>query len=142
MSNQKRALEALEQLRLLGVGLVLDDFGTGYSSLTFLRGLPVDKIKIDKSFVEHMATSVSDSVIVRSLVDLAHNLGLQVIAEGVENETVARRLADLGCDAAQGFYLATPRTGTDVQRWIYERGVTQAGPNGQRPQLVALPHAV
>ena len=142
MSNQKRALEALEQLRLLGVGLVLDDFGTGYSSLTFLRGLPVDKIKIDKSFVENMATSVSDGVIVRSLVDLAHNLGLEVIAEGVENETVAKRLADIGCDAAQGFYLATPRTGAEVQRWIYERGVTQPGPNGQRPQLVALPSAV
>ena len=118
MSNPKRAMDALDDLRGLGVGLVLDDFGTGYSSLTYLRALPVDKIKIDKSFVEHMATSLSDGVIVRSLIDLAHNLGLRVVAEGVENEVVWRELTQLGCDSAQGFYLSTPRPGLELTRWM------------------------
>jgi diguanylate cyclase (GGDEF)-like protein len=137
MSNPKRAMEALEQLRLLGTGLVLDDFGTGYSSLTFLRGLPVDKIKVDRSFVEHMATSRSDGVIVASLIDLAHNLGLSVIAEGVEDERTARELAQLGCDAAQGFYLSKPRTAPEITRWIGEWRR-----DGRDGQLVALPQAV
>jgi EAL domain-containing protein (putative c-di-GMP-specific phosphodiesterase class I) len=136
MSNPTRAMDALEQLRLLGVGLVLDDFGTGYSSLTFLRGLPVDKIKIDRSFVENMATSKSDGVIVASLIDLAHNLGLQVIAEGVENEATARELARLGCDAAQGFHLSMPRTGLDLTRWITEQQRV-----GRSRHLVVVPIA-
>jgi diguanylate cyclase (GGDEF)-like protein len=120
MSNPKRAMDALGDLRGLGVGLGLDDFGTGYSSLTYLRALPVDKIKIDKSFVENMATSLSDGVIVRSLIDLAHNLGLRVVAEGVENEVVWRELTQLGCDSAQGFYLSTPRPGLELTRWMAE----------------------
>jgi diguanylate cyclase (GGDEF)-like protein len=140
MSHQKRALEALEALRTLGVGLVLDDFGTGYSSLTFLRGLPVQKIKIDKSFVEDMDTSVSDGVIVRSLVDLAHNLGLAVIAEGVENEAVLRRLDELGCDAAQGFHLSPPRTADELAQMLDERA--RVRPRAPRPHLVVLPRAV
>jgi diguanylate cyclase (GGDEF)-like protein len=118
MSNPKRAMDALAELRALGVSLVLDDFGTGYSSLTYLRALPVDTIKIDRSFVENMATSVSDGAIVRSLIELAHNLGLRVVAEGVENEVVWRELAQLGCDAAQGFYLSTPRPGSELTRWL------------------------
>ena len=140
MSHQKRALEALDELRALGVGLVLDDFGTGYSSLTFLRGLPVEKIKIDKSFVENMDTSVSDGLIVRSLIDLAHNLGLAVIAEGVENEEVAQQLAELGCDAAQGFHLSKPRTAAELGSWLDER--SRVRPREARPHLVVLPRAV
>jgi EAL domain-containing protein (putative c-di-GMP-specific phosphodiesterase class I) len=137
MSNPKRAMDALNQLRALGVGLVLDDFGTGYSSLTFLRGLPVDQIKIDRSFVENMATSSTDSVIVRALIDLAHNLGLHVVAEGVENELVASSLTELGCDAAQGFYLSTPRSGRELTEWLSEQR------RGERPRyLVELPEAV
>jgi diguanylate cyclase (GGDEF)-like protein len=140
MSHQKRALEALDALRALGVGLVLDDFGTGYSSLTFLRGLPVEKIKIDKSFVENMDTSVSDGLIVRSLIDLAHNLGLAVIAEGVESDEVAQQLTDLGCDAAQGFHLSEPRTAADLESWLDER--SRVRPRQARPHLVVLPRAV
>jgi predicted signal transduction protein with EAL and GGDEF domain len=137
MSNPKRAMEALNQLRALGVGLVLDDFGTGYSSLTFLRGLPVDQIKIDRSFVENMATSSPDGVIVRALIDLAHNLGLHVVAEGVENALVARALTELGCDAAQGFYLSTPRSGRELTEWLAEQR------RDERPRyLVELPKAV
>ena len=125
MSNPKRAMEAIEQLRALGTGLVLDDFGTGYSSLTFLRGLPVDQIKIDRSFVEHMTTSASDLVIVRSLVGLAHDLGLRVIAEGVEDEAIWTELTRLGCDAAQGYYLSTPKPALELTRWLHDvrRGV-------------------
>jgi EAL domain-containing protein (putative c-di-GMP-specific phosphodiesterase class I) len=137
MSNPKRAMEALEQLRLLGIGLVLDDFGTGYSSLTFLRGLPVDTIKVDRSFVENMATSRSDGVIVASLVDLAHNLGLSVIAEGVEDEVTASELVRLGCDAAQGFYLSKPRAAAEIARWMAERRRDE-----RAGRLVALPRAV
>jgi EAL domain-containing protein (putative c-di-GMP-specific phosphodiesterase class I) len=142
MSNERRAMEALEQLRMLGIGLVLDDFGTGYSSLTFLRGLPVDKIKIDRSFVENMETSVSDGVIVQSLVDLAHNLGLEVIAEGVENEQIVRRLAELGCDAAQGFHLSQPRTAAELSIWMTGRTEPARDQLLTRPSLVALPRAV
>jgi diguanylate cyclase (GGDEF)-like protein len=142
MSNEKRAMEALEQLRMLGIGLVLDDFGTGYSSLTFLRGLPVDKIKIDRSFVENMETSVSDGVIVQSLVDLAHNLGLEVIAEGVENEQIVRRLGELGCDAAQGFHLSQPRTPAELSIWMTGRTEPVRDRTLPRPNLVALPRAV
>ena len=116
--NPRRAIEALEELRRLGVGLVLDDFGTGYSSLTFLRKLPVDTIKIDRSFVVNMARSESDRVIVRSLVDLAHNLDMRVIAEGVEDAPVWEALAALGCDAAQGYYLSRPLSGADLTEWL------------------------
>ena len=116
--NPRRAIEALDELRRLGVGLVLDDFGTGYSSLTFLRKLPVDTIKIDRSFVENMARSESDRVIVRSLVDLAHNLDMRVIAEGVEDAAVWNALAELGCDAAQGYYLSRPVSGADLTEWL------------------------
>ncbi|MGZ8650014.1 MAG: EAL domain-containing protein, partial [Solirubrobacteraceae bacterium] len=88
--------------------LSIDDFGTGYSSLANLKRLPVDMIKIDKSFVLEMATEHSDAAIVRSTIELAHNLGLQVIAEGVEDRQIWDELARLGCDYAQGFYLSRP----------------------------------
>ena len=89
--------------------LSIDDFGTGYSSLANLKRLPVDEIKIDKSFVIDMATTHSDAAIVRSTIDLAHNLGLQVVAEGVEDrQIVATSSRALGCDFAQGYYLSRP----------------------------------
>jgi predicted signal transduction protein with EAL and GGDEF domain len=92
----------------LGLRLSIDDFGTGYSSLANLKRLPVDMIKIDKSFVLEMATEHSDAAIVRSTIELAHNLGLQVIAEGVEDRQIWEELARLGCDFAQGYYLSRP----------------------------------
>ena len=92
----------------VGLRLSIDDFGTGYSSLANLQRLPVDKIKIDKSFVLEMATEQSDAAIVRSTIELAHNLGLQVIAEGVEDRQIWEELARLGCDFAQGYYLSRP----------------------------------
>ena len=89
-------------------GIAIDDYGTGYSSLAYIRRMPVDELKIDKSFVIGMATDDNDAVIVRSTIELARNLGLRVVAEGVETEGAWHRLATLGCDVAQGYYLGRP----------------------------------
>jgi diguanylate cyclase (GGDEF)-like protein len=108
MHDPERAAVTLERLAAIGVGLSVDDFGTGYSSLAHLKRLPVDTIKIDKSFVLDMADDEADEAIVRSTIELAHNLGLRVVAEGVESPAAWMRLVALGCDLAQGFHLARP----------------------------------
>ena len=113
-----RAMEVLTALSKMDVSLSLDDFGTGYSSLASISRLPVDEIKIDRSFVMNMATVESDAVIVRSTIDLGHNLGLRVVAEGVETADVWRRLADLRCDVAQGFYLSRPIPPAEIPVWV------------------------
>src|SRR6476660_1546620 len=100
MADPARAAAMLARLSQIGVTLSVDDFGTGYSSLANLKRLPVDVIKIDKSFVMEMAVDASDAAIVHSTIDLAHNLGLRVVAEGVETEAAWRRLRELGCDYA------------------------------------------
>ena len=99
------ALKNLERLKELGCKLALDDYGTGYSSLAYLRRLPLDELKIDKSFTMGMAADASDALIVRSTIELAHKLGLTVIAGGVEDEATLNQLRELGCDAVQGFLL-------------------------------------
>ncbi len=98
----------LGRLKDIGVQIAIDDFGTGYSSLTYLKSLPVDTLKIDRAFVRDLGTSTRDLAIVQAIVDLAHALGLQVVAEGVETATAARALLDLGCHRAQGFLLSRP----------------------------------
>jgi EAL domain-containing protein (putative c-di-GMP-specific phosphodiesterase class I) len=108
MQDPVRARATLERLAAIGVGLAVDDFGTGYSSLAHLKRLPVDTIKIDKSFVIDMAHDEADDAIVRSTIELAHNLGLEAVAEGVESAAIWMRLAALGCDLAQGFHLSPP----------------------------------
>jgi diguanylate cyclase (GGDEF)-like protein len=118
MSDHTRGLEVLNQLHELGVGLALDDFGTGYSSLARLRRLPVDELKIDKGFVLNMTKDDSDEMIVRSTIDLGRNLGLRVVAEGVESEGVWKRLAELGCDEAQGYYLSRPVPAPELRSWF------------------------
>ncbi|HUG88427.1 MAG TPA: EAL domain-containing protein, partial [Actinomycetota bacterium] len=102
----------------MGVGVSLDDFGTGYSSLVYLKRLPVNEVKIDKSFITHMSDEEDDAVIVESTIDLARSLGLRVVAEGVETEDVWRRLGNLGCDMAQGFYLCRPMPAVDMTNWL------------------------
>jgi EAL domain-containing protein (putative c-di-GMP-specific phosphodiesterase class I) len=102
------------------IPLVIDDFGTGYSSLGYLRKLPVSAIKIDKSFVKNMAADDGDAVIVRSTIELAHNLGLLVVAEGVETQYIWDRLASLGCDAAQGYHMSAPIPAAALTRWFHE----------------------
>jgi diguanylate cyclase (GGDEF)-like protein len=112
------AIENLQLLHSLGCRLSIDDFGTGYSSLAYLRRLPLNEIKIDKSFVQRMVRDASDAVIVRSTIELAHNMGLDVVAEGVEDETTLERLRALGCDMVQGFYLSKPLSAVDVPVWM------------------------
>jgi diguanylate cyclase (GGDEF)-like protein len=117
MSDPERSTRCLAELSEMGVRISVDDFGTGYSSLSYLRRLPVDELKIDKSFVIGLASG-EDDALVRSIIDLAHNLGLQVIAEGVENGEVRDRLRALGCDAAQGFFIQRPAPAQQVAAWI------------------------
>ena len=126
MTDPARAEATLTRLSQIGLTLSVDDFGTGYSSLANLKRLPVDVIKIDKSFVMEMATDASDAAIVRSTIDLAHNLGLRVVAEGVESEDAWRHLEALGCDFAQGYFLSRPLPADAATRLIRERGTAQA----------------
>ncbi len=93
-----------------------DDFGTGYSSLAYLKRLPVDEVKLDKSFVLNMTSDPNDAAIVRSTIELAHNLGLQLVAEGGEDQEMLELLAALGCDLAQGYHLARPMPADDLAR--------------------------
>jgi EAL domain-containing protein (putative c-di-GMP-specific phosphodiesterase class I) len=96
--------------------ITVDDFGTGYSSLAHLHRLPIDAIKIDKSFVVRMATEAQDAVIVRSMIHLAHNLNLKVVAEGVENRQTMEMLRKMGCDMAQGYHISHPRPAEELPR--------------------------
>jgi len=121
MMNPRRAMEILTRLNKMGIRLSIDDFGTGYSSLAYLKKLPVQQLKIDKSFVMEMATNEEDAIIVRSTIELSHNLGLQVVAEGVETEEVLKRLVALGCDEAQGYYISRPVPPEELNRWLAER---------------------
>jgi EAL domain-containing protein (putative c-di-GMP-specific phosphodiesterase class I) len=121
MADPVRAMDVLEKLRNLGLGLSLDDFGTGYSSLSYLKKLAVDELKIDKSFVMHMDTDGGDEVIVRSTVDLGHNLGLRVVAEGVETPASWEKLREMGCDLAQGYLLTKPIPADEFTEWLRAR---------------------
>ena len=118
MADPSRAVDILERLSRIGIRLSVDDFGTGYSSLTYLKRLPVDEVKIDKSFVMSMATDAGDAAIVRSIIDLGVSLGLVVVAEGVEDSASWERLAELGCDVIQGYALCRPGPGGDLTRWL------------------------
>jgi len=114
------ALKSLERLHELGCKLALDDFGASYSSLAYLRRLPLDELKIDKSFTMGMVADASDALIVRSTIQLAHKLGLAVVAIGVEDEATLNQLRELGCDAVQGFLVSRPLSAEDVPNWVKE----------------------
>jgi diguanylate cyclase len=130
MTDPKRARRVLTELAAMGVTLSIDDFGTGYSSLAYLRDLPVHQLKIDRTFIEYMENDSEDAVIVRAVVDLARNLGLQTVAEGVEDVTTWERLTELGCDSAQGYYLARPMTAELFWGWLKEhRGIVELPEN-------------
>jgi EAL domain-containing protein (putative c-di-GMP-specific phosphodiesterase class I) len=122
MADPAHALAIMAMLQSIGVRLSIDDFGTGYSSLTHLRELPIDEIKIDKSFVTGMNSSDADAAIVRTVIDLAHNLGKQVCAEGVEDEATWRRLCEMGCDLAQGYWISRPLSAGDLMQWLTQTG--------------------
>jgi len=120
LSDPDRVIDILESLQRKGVHFSLDDFGTGYSSLSYLRKLPVDEIKIDQSFVKDMVHSGSDAEIVGATIGLAHNLGRQVVAEGIEDKDTWDMLRDLGCDLGQGYYLSKPLPPDELSRWLSE----------------------
>jgi EAL domain-containing protein (putative c-di-GMP-specific phosphodiesterase class I) len=128
MADPLRASEVLDRLRALGVRLSLDDFGTGHSSLAYLKRLPLDEVKIDRSFVSGMTADENDMVIVRSTIDLARNLGLSVVAEGVESEDTLAELASLRCDTAQGFHLSRPLPADALADWLQAESVSLRGP--------------
>jgi EAL domain-containing protein (putative c-di-GMP-specific phosphodiesterase class I) len=108
----------LHDLRELGLRLSIDDFGTGYSSLSHLRRLQPDELKVDRSFVTHMLSDENSGVIVRSTVDMGHNLGLSLVAEGVEDAETFEALARLGCDRVQGYHVARPMNAAALQPWL------------------------
>jgi diguanylate cyclase (GGDEF)-like protein len=118
MMNPKKSMEILNEFHQLGFGVSIDDFGTGYSSLAYLKNLPADEIKIDKSFVLNMANEDRDRSIVKAAIELAHNLDLKVVAEGVEDEATLDILANMGCDFAQGYYMAKPMPCDDLMVWM------------------------
>jgi diguanylate cyclase (GGDEF)-like protein len=121
MADPKHALQILGRLNQMGVQLSIDDFGTGYSSMAYLKELPVHELKVDQSFVSQMTTSTSDAVIVRSTVDLGRNLGLHVVAEGVEDSLTLQELDALGCDAIQGYYISRPVPPDELIRWLEQQ---------------------
>jgi len=127
LDDPGHAVDNLKRLSALGCKLSIDDYGTGYSSLAYLRRLPLHELKIDKSFVMGMVRDASDHVIVRSTIDLAHNMGLAVVAEGVEDEATLEHLRSLGCDMVQGFFLSRPLPPEQVPGWMRAPAVHRSG---------------
>jgi EAL domain-containing protein (putative c-di-GMP-specific phosphodiesterase class I) len=128
MADPTHALEILSRLNTMGVQIAIDDFGTGYSSMAHLKTLPVQALKVDRSFVSQMTSNSRDAVIVRSTVDLGRNLGLRVVAEGVEDVVTSQELDALGCDAIQGYYISRPVPPDDLIHWLEEHQAAKPSP--------------
>ena len=118
--DRERSHRVLEELRELGVRVSIDDFGTGHSSLAYLKRIPADELKIDKSFVMNMLADAADARVVEQIIALGHGFGLEVVAEGVETAEVAAKLAVMGCDFAQGFHYAKPLPPQELVSWAQE----------------------
>ncbi len=131
VTGSERTALTLEQLREAGITVAIDDFGTGYSSFRILRELQADRLKIDRQFTSQLITSDTDGLIVTKVIELAHGLGLSVVAEGVENAQVWDRLCALGCDVAQGFAIARPMSLPDLRAWVTARRRPDAQPQPQ-----------
>ena len=142
MHDPRRATAVLEELHSLGVSLSVDDFGTGYSSLAYLQKLPVDEVKIDRSFVSDLATDTGDVAIVRAIVDLGHNLGLRVVAEGVEDARSMTVLRELGCDTAQGYLISRPLPHERLLTWLDSPTTTASAPAPVVPPVIPGPRLV
>jgi len=121
MSDISNISSMLKRISDLGVTIAIDDFGTGYSSLAYLKTLPLHTLKIDKSFVQDMDNDENDAVIVRSTIDLAHNLGFSVVAEGIENSETLDLLVMLGCDGAQGYHFSKPLSSDKFLSWLQQQ---------------------
>jgi len=126
MINPVSAMKKLKKLESMGLKLVIDDFGTGFSSLTYLKQLPVEKLKLDKSFVISLDKDDNDEMIVRSTIELAHNLGLEVVAEGVETKAAWDILKSLNCDYAQGYYMSKPKPADELIKWLLDENAIEA----------------
>jgi EAL domain-containing protein (putative c-di-GMP-specific phosphodiesterase class I) len=120
MSNAETSVALLEQLSELGVVVAIDDFGTGYSSMSYLQRFPIDKLKIDRSFISDVASNAGDASIVRAIISLAHGLRLKVIAEGVESEEQLGILKRMGCDQYQGFFRSAAVPAAEIERFVRE----------------------
>ncbi len=118
MTDLEAGARTLDQLSKLGVSIAIDDFGTGYSSLSYLKRLPIDTLKIDRSFLEDMLINPRDAAVVRSIIELGHNLECQVVAEGVEEEAIRQMLLELGCDLLQGFHISKPLPNEGFGEWL------------------------
>jgi EAL domain-containing protein (putative c-di-GMP-specific phosphodiesterase class I) len=132
LDNPDRVYPVLEALRALGVQVAIDDFGTGYSSMTYVSSLAPDQVKIDKSFVQRLPFQGRDSAIVRSIIDLGQNLGVEVVAEGVSDPATAQAVQDLGCSLAQGFLYAEPMPVQALPGWV-RRWIDNEPPSGPLP---------
>ena len=128
MTDPARAASALEKLRAAGVSISIDDFGTGQTSLGYLSTLPIGELKVDRSFIADMLENKAHAAIVRSIVELGHNLGFHVVGEGVEDDTVLGALAATGCDVAQGYLIARPMPADELMDWL--DGTRRANPVG------------
>ena len=120
MDDKRTTARVLEELDLMGIHLSIDDYGTGYSSLANIKKLPLNDIKIDKSFVLRMSDNRDDETIVRSTIEMGHGLGLRVVAEGVENQATWDRLSELGCDASQGYFMSRPLSAENLLKWLHQ----------------------
>jgi len=138
VGEEDRPLPTLRRLYELGVRLSVDDFGTGYSSLSYLRRLPVHEVKIDRSFVQGMATDAGDLAIVRAVVDISRHFGLAVVAEGVESELTLDLLAEIGCDIGQGFLFSRPLPYERLEAWLGARTDAEPSPTGELRRLRAV----
>ena len=121
LDNTERAIDVLKRIRALGVGVCIDDFGTGYSSLSYLSRLPIDTLKIDRAFVSVLDVQQPDLSIVRAIITLAHSLGMDVVAEGIETSGQQRALCELGCDRGQGYLYARAMEAGSVPDFLRER---------------------
>jgi EAL domain-containing protein (putative c-di-GMP-specific phosphodiesterase class I)/CheY-like chemotaxis protein len=135
MIDPRQTAQVLTALKELGIKTAVDDFGTGYSSLGYLNQLPLDAVKIDRSFVQRMLTDAGTATIVRAAIDLSHALGLETVAEGVEDDAMLKRLAHMGCDRAQGYLFAKPMAAGAVLPWLARHETTTA----QRSDEEAVP---
>ena len=118
MQDPDEVIDVLAHLGVMGLSLSIDDFGTGQASLTYLKELPVEKLKIDQSFVCDMANNEDDQLIVRATIELAHTLDLKVVAEGVETLAICEMLAEMNCDYVQGYYISHPLEADQVDGWF------------------------
>jgi diguanylate cyclase (GGDEF)-like protein len=139
MADRNRARLVLSELRELGVQISIDDFGTGYSSLSYLRELPIDELKLDRSFVAPMAEDARANALVASTISLAHSLGLRMVAEGVEDNVTYSELVRLGCDQVQGYYVCRPVPAADLDRWLgHRRALPEPRSVADAPESVQL----